>query len=111
MTPTLGHAWLSLYIDLLPKAWVLYVVTEILRVVAVRDPQPLLVTGCNWLKSNQARCARVGKDVQVWRGKVSVGIVRGCLEISLLMPINRSNRCKRMMSSYLRARVVDKRLL
>lgn len=32
------------------------------------------------------RCVRVVDDVQVWRGKVRVGIVRGCIEISLLTP-------------------------
>ena len=34
MTPTLAHAELSLYIGLLPKTWVLYGVSEVLRVVA-----------------------------------------------------------------------------
>lgn len=57
-----------------------------------------------------ARCARVVDGVQVRRGKVRVGIVRGCIEISLLTPKNRSDRLKRMMSSKLPARVVDKRL-
>ena len=40
------------------------------------------------------RCTRVVNDVQVWRGKVRVGIVRGCIEIFLLTPKNRSNRIK-----------------
>lgn len=35
MTLTLAHAGLSLYIGLLPKTWILYVIDEILRVVGI----------------------------------------------------------------------------
>ena len=43
-------------------------------------------------------CARIVDDVQAWRGKVRVGIVRGYIEISLLAPKHCSND-GRIMSS------------
>ena len=43
MTPTLPHAGLSLYIGLLPKTWVFYGGSEILRAVA--DARSLAVAG------------------------------------------------------------------
>ena len=65
------------------------------------DPQLLLGTSCNWLESNQelwpAPLVLVGERGRAAL-KVRVGIVRGCIEISLLTPKNRLNERKIMLS-------------